>query len=274
MGFPRHCGFIALGDKTGDIMSVDNFGDWRIKAVTTLASDIPEAYPGGPSHKLGTPIYLTSLTQHEDYNTVGFITPSAIAMAFNIAVESSKKAIQLRETLALKDVITPHGKGKTIAHENLAHLYNYFEYCMSSIIFSFQSIESFSNCEIVSPLNLTIKKKQAILSAYDIQRNLSTDDKIDKVLPIIFQVKTPKGTKIWDDFIELKNIRDSTIHLKSTKNVTQDSIDTESLFFHFFNNTPTLFPKSAYNIIAYFIINSNRSKPRWFLKLEDIFNDI
>jgi len=32
-------------------MKDDGFGDWRIQAVTTLAKDVPAAYPGGPSIK-------------------------------------------------------------------------------------------------------------------------------------------------------------------------------------------------------------------------------
>ena len=42
-------------------MESDDFGDWRIAVVTTLTSDITAAFPGGPSHKVGTPVYVSSL---------------------------------------------------------------------------------------------------------------------------------------------------------------------------------------------------------------------
>lgn len=37
-------------DKEGDV------GDWRIALAARIAQDLPEAYPGGPTQKAGTPL--------------------------------------------------------------------------------------------------------------------------------------------------------------------------------------------------------------------------
>ena len=42
----------------------DGLGDWRIALATRLVKDVPAAYPGGPSHKAGAPVYVSSLTKH------------------------------------------------------------------------------------------------------------------------------------------------------------------------------------------------------------------
>ena len=57
----------------GGRVQKDEFGDWRIAAVTTLAQDVPAAFPGGPAHKAGAPVYLSSFTKHPKHNVIGFV---------------------------------------------------------------------------------------------------------------------------------------------------------------------------------------------------------
>lgn len=45
--------------------SEDGFGDWRIAAASRLDRDLPEAFPGGPSHKAGAAVYLSALVTTE-----------------------------------------------------------------------------------------------------------------------------------------------------------------------------------------------------------------
>src|ERR1700730_2196975 len=183
-------------------MQKDDFGDWRIAAVTTLAQDLPAAFPGGPAHKAGAPVYLSSLTKHPKHNVIGFITPSATALALNAAVKNATKAKQLKETLALGDVVTPFGKGKSVVSENLPHLYDFFEYCMIAVIASFQSLEMFSNDVIGRELKGTFElgrnKETLKLTGEELERRASTDEKLGVVLPRLLAIKTPKGTKLWE----------------------------------------------------------------------------
>jgi hypothetical protein len=251
-------------------MNDDGLGDWRIEVVMQLAEDVPPAYPGGPSHKAGVPVYLV----WKKFNDT-FVAPSGAAMALNISIRSSKEALALRSVLTSSNVITPDGIGKAVRPEDLTRLYDFFEYCMSAAIFSFHAIEAFANWEIgrrvKDPLNVIIDKKEIEMSAYEIQRELSTADKIDKVLPNVFNLSSPKGTKVWQDFKKLKIVRDSTVHLKLSKEQIDSSMDRESLFFDFLNSPTDQFPRYAYNVISYFL--SNAYKPRWFNKLEKIIGD-
>ena len=70
----------------------DGLGDWRHWAVTTLAEDMPAAYPGGPSHKAGAPLYLSMDARNPKGERVGFTMPSPTALALSISIQSAKRA--------------------------------------------------------------------------------------------------------------------------------------------------------------------------------------
>jgi hypothetical protein len=48
-----------------------------------------------------------------------------------------------------------------------------------------------------------------------VERHINLDDKISIILPSILEVKTPKGTAVWQEYIQLKKLRDRIIHMKS-----------------------------------------------------------
>jgi hypothetical protein len=249
----------------GQTMGNDNFGDWRIAVVTTLVNDLPAAFHGGPAHKAGTPVYLSSLTRDRQHNAIGFITPSSTALALNAALRSALRAKNLRNTLALTDTLTPLGSGKQVANENLPHLYDFFEHCMIAVTCSFQSIEMFCN-EIIaqnpqSSFRLVRGKEVLTLSGEELERRASTEEKVADLLPLFLGLKCPKGTKLWERFQDLKTARDSTIHCKSKEMRTDITVDRESLFFQFFRREPTEFPAIAFEVIEYF--HKEAKLPRW-----------
>jgi hypothetical protein len=246
-------------------MQKDNLGDWRIAAVTTLAQDVPAAFPGGPAHKAGAPVYLSSVTKHPDHNVIGFITPSATALALNAAVKNACKAKELKETLTLGDTLTPWGNGKSVITENLSHLYDFFEHCMIAVITSFQSLEMFSNDVISRELKGTFQlgrsKEILKLTGEELERRASTDEKLGAILPRLLAIKTPKGTKVWERYLDLKAARDATVHFKSLETRSGQNIDRESLFFQFFRRDSTEFPRMAMEVIEYF--HATKELSRW-----------
>lgn len=243
----------------------DGLGDWRIAQVTTLAKDIPSAYIGGPSHKAGTPVYLSHLAKHKEYRNLGFITPSAPALSLSIAFQSSGEANMLKSTLDLKDTVTPSGKGKAIADEDLPQLYDFFQHCMIAVTFSFQALETFANSEIsrMTQKKIKVKRREGIveITSAEAERNLSTSEKLSQILPDIFNVPSPKGLKPWEGFRTLKKVRDSTIHLKSADMYARKEIDRESLFYRFINWDSRGYPRFSYQMILYYF--QNKEIPRW-----------
>ena len=172
----------------------DGLGDWRLYAVTRLAKDLPAAYPGGPSHKAGTPVYQTHLVQNKDGEYVSFLIPHATAMALNIAISASHQASELSKRIEYQEVQTPNGPGKSVTNEKSSELFDYFEQCMVSVTFSFQALEVFSNHtifhELKQPMKVERKNKLTELTPGEIERQVSTEEKLAVILPLIKKVLT------------------------------------------------------------------------------------
>jgi hypothetical protein len=239
-------------------------GDWRIAAIATLAKDIPAAYPGGPSHKAGAQIYQVESIINSDGENIGFITPSATAMALNQAIKASAQAKDLFDKLTFDNVATPKGPGKSISKDKISALYDFFEQCMVSATFSFQSIETFCNHtisrELKTNFRLKRRRKWYNFTPKELERKISTEEKLATVLPKIKSVSSPKGKKVWQEFKVLKETRDATIHLKSTDLETSENVKNDALFFQFLNHKSEEFPKAAVEMIRYFM---KGKEPRW-----------
>lgn len=247
----------------------DGLGDWRIAAASRLAKDLPAAFPGGPAHKAGTAVCLSELVQTPTGEYLGFLTPCATAMAFSIALSASEKAQSLSEALTYDSVLTPHGRGKSISNERISHLFDFFEQCMITVTFSFQALEVFANHtisrELREPMEVKRGKNKLLLTPSELERQLSTDEKLASVLPKIRKVPTPKGKQVWEKFKVLKDTRDATIHLKSRDLKSDSKSEKEHLFFQFLNVRPMQFPKAAEEMVRYF---EQDNTPRWLSALD------
>jgi len=239
----------------------DNFGDKRIAGVTTLAKDLPAAYPNGPSHKAGTLVYQSCLVQTEKGVNIGFTLPSATAMALNIAIHAGREAEKLKRKIVFDKVATPKGTGFSVSNESNNALYDYFEACMKTTVFSFQALEIYCNYSIINEMKGTMdfkrSKKRVTLTPEEIEKQLSTEEKLSQVMPKLKGISTPKGKAVWEPFRRLKTARDSIVHLK-TKD--QKAVDRESIYFQFLNRKVSEFPVTAINMIKYFVGNN---EPRW-----------
>lgn len=252
-------------------MEDDGLGDWRIQAATRLAKDVPAAFAGGPSHKAGTPVHLTTSTRDVKDRPVGFVTPSATALALSIAMKAGVEAKELYKELVFREVLTPQGRGKSVGYQDVEPLFDYFEFCMIAVTFSFQSLETFCNHTIANELKGTFdlerRREMKTFTPLELEREVSTEEKLSTVLPSILSIASPKGKKVWQDFIKLKRARDSTIHLKSTDQYPNQYqtgvVDRDTLFYQFLNNSPTNFPTHAIKMIEHFA--NPKELPRWLL---------
>jgi hypothetical protein len=246
----------------------DGLGDWRIAAAARLAKDLPGAFPGGPSHRAGTPVYQTELVQTKTGEYLGFLTPSATAMAFSIALAASRKAKGLFDAVTYDRVLTPHGPAKSISNARTGELFDFFEQCMISATFSFQALEVYANHTIArharDAMEIKRGKKLVRLTPSELERQLSTEEKLGSVLPKIRNVATPKGKAVWDKFLVLKDTRDATIHLKSQDMRNTKGSGKEHLFFNFLNLEPSSFPKAAKEMVEHF---EKGHMPRWLSAL-------
>jgi hypothetical protein len=248
----------------------DGFGDWRIMNVTSLTVAVPARYPGGPSHPAGTPVYTGTETKGPDGRPLGFHTPSSTALALSVAIKTAAGAAACREQLRFRPTTTPQGPGSGVLPEDLPRLYDCFESCMASATFAFQALEGYAN-EVISQHvtgRYTLRRKRpVVVDSDELERLATTDEKIASILPELLKKKTPKGTKLWEEFRALKARRDATVHLKSKDQYPHGtsalSLDDGSLFYHFLSDDPVVFPRSSVRIIRYF---APIPLPRWLVE--------
>jgi len=243
------------------------FFDWRIYGGSRITADVPPAYPGGPSHKKGTPIYPSMMTRNQNSELISFIRPSAPALALNIAIKAAKEAAKQQKRISLIQGVSFAGPNNNVTEQSIPILYDFFESFMVSVTFSMQAIEIFCNMIIANNLKGTlaikIKNKTKHLNSQQIQDNFGIDRKLNEILPKIFDIQSVKDhdSSIWTNYLELKRIRNTTIHMKSMDSIEYGGIDNETLFFEFFRTDPMIFPKYAIDVINYF--SDKIHNPKW-----------
>ncbi|MEW9798883.1 hypothetical protein [Alteromonas sp. CYL-A6] len=248
----------------------DDLGDFRFAAVTRITADVPAAYPGGPSHKAGTPLYLSSLVLNEKNKWISFNLPSSAAMALNKALKAASEANILFKKIEYLEVATPEGPGLAVKSHCHTMLFDYFEECMAAVTFSFQALELFCNHTISRHLKegmeMKRKKKREFMSPSELERQISTDEKLSVVVPKALKVSTPKGKRPWESFKKLKQARDATIHMKYSD---QQIMDKDTLFFQFLNTEDVyIFPEAAAQMLRWF---AKDKEPRWLTKITEVY---
>lgn len=235
--------------------------DWRIGVVVRLAKDVPATPQGAPAHKAGTPLKVVSQVKLRNGASIGFTLPSAAALALDVAKKESDIAVAQLKAFAWTDVITPDGPGFSVSEDDTSNLFDFFQKCMVVATFSYQALEVFCNHsierELKSSINVKRRNKNVLLSPEEVERQLSTSEKLCQVLPNIYGAPTPKGKKVWEPYKKLQYVRDASIHLKSKD---QKATDINSLYYEYLSGGFAEFPKTAGNMIHHFI---RGREPRW-----------
>jgi hypothetical protein len=91
------------------------------------------------------------------------------------------------------------------------------------------------------------------------------DEKLKRVLPQAHNIKSPSGTKAWQDFKELKGLRDRLVHMKSIDRKASGP-EHQTIWGLLLEKQPVAFPEVAYRLIACFepLVRDRR----WFLLAE------
>jgi len=229
--------------------------DWRIYGVTKLSKDLPRAGPGTSFHPAGTPIYPATVTKWES-NSITFGTPSTIKIAFNIALTASYNALITKE----KVEFFPHGNGLIIPPKGFPHLYDFFEQYMICVVYSFLTLEIFSNFIIDSVVGkktvfLQLEKKPKHYSAIELQKdNISLLKKFVVILPKILDIPSieKNNLMLWQKFKEMNILRNKITHMKPRDINRGGSIDRDSIFAEIIEKTPVNYPFNSLKIMEYY----------------------
>jgi hypothetical protein len=188
--------------------------------------------------------------KHVNYNDkkIYFFVPNNISLSLSLMKKAYKKA-----KITLPNLLTNRNdKVIKLKIQDKKINYDYFEEIITSIIFAYISVEAFSNAVIPTDFKYeryNEKKVKETWSKENIERWLTTSQKISEILPIILNTKDIKTETFWLHFKELEKLRNDIIHQKTIEDGTilNSEIYTELL-------NPDVFRKikSALAVIKFF----------------------
>lgn len=244
-------------------------GDWRTAMATWVLKlgDQPVTEP--------TAAHQVSIFVAPE-GTTSFRTPSASALHMNSAWKAARRAHAVRELVEWDRRPPPFaGLGmaaparNTVREASVEDLFDYFEEAMSCSMSSYAAIEAFCNVTLVDhvpgPVPVKPKKQSEHMTAEQMERSLSTDEKLRQHVPDALKIRTLAGLAIWDRYLWLKSIRDSVTHFKRKDQARRFEAVSEPTALHeLWALDPFKLPEVALELIRHF---HPVNPPRWLQKL-------
>lgn len=244
------------GDEASFHPHSPELGPWRLAAPKWLRWP-----PGSELDSLRMAYQVSSF--RDGSSEVSFPTPSAAALHLNAAWKSALRALQLKTSIAW----IVEGSSKNLDVRNTDILFDYLEEMMITAYCSYAAIEAYCNWTIVSlakgPIEVKRKKETLQLKALEAERNVSTAEKLKRIVPDILGVPTPAGKRVWELFRDVEGLRDRVTHFKRRDQLRPAHETSEpTALFELYQTDPMWLPQAAMEIIRYFY-RDKRDEPRW-----------
>ena len=179
--------------------------DWRCHTIIRVAKDTN--VPGLGELKAGDLGKVVGISQYKS-KRVAFTVPSATALFLNLSQRHYEEAREIAQDFSVAPTL------QSLDDEDA---FAYLENIMASVVFAYTALESFANEEIPSDYIYTVEKGNRCKEVYNkvqMERFLTLEVKLVKILPAVCGVRSPKGIKAWQDYLELESLRHSIIHMK------------------------------------------------------------
>lgn len=226
--------------------------DWRYRVATTITEDYIDA-SSGVVYPAGSFVTTDTYVKHGN-RRARLGDPSAAALFLNSSHRAYQQAIAQHPFLAT-DWPPKDGTDPSV------RIYDYLEEVIASIVFAYTALESFANEmipeEFIYEFQETTDSGLGVVHHYDkemIERNLSLTDKMTTVLPRVTKKQSPKGLKVWEDFVVLRRLRNRIVHLKSSDRSRSKAHDLypDSIWSELLNPKQPNYPSTAKDMILYF----------------------
>jgi len=213
--------------------------------------------------KFNTGLASIATTENVEKTVLSFSLPSTSSLFLNLSLQAKREV----DAIDIQMCFKKHHEGQGTYPDDHKLLFDFFELMISQVIFSFSAIEAFANISIPNDYIYRVKRSdKKFIEEYDkdqIERHVTLDNKLDKILPTIFNVKTPCGTKSWDNFQNVKKLRDRLIHLKSS-DTTASGPEIKTIWGDLIRNKKVDFVKHAHQIVGHYI--DKKEGFRWHKK--------
>lgn len=231
--------------------------DWRLHAVARLAEDWKSPWTGQVAPK-GSRLTVSAVLRLTKKKTITIPLPNATALFLSSAAKSFSAAKALRDESGFDKSL--HSE---VSFGADAMVFDYLEHMLSATVLAFTAVEAFVNEvipeEYVYPRQRRTQKILELTAKEDIERFVPLDEKLASVLPEVFACASPKGSRCWQEYQQLKGIRDRIVHMKSNDRKSSGP-DVETVW-----KAIVLAPaphRLAKSVIDYFV-KAMPSKPSW-----------
>lgn len=249
-------------------MKIDLLPDWRVHVAAEIEA-VNGLNPSGvqPGHI----ILRVTDTKVPDVGRVTIPLVSAFRLALSGAIRATDEARGTWKGVRFLP-LSKGAKSKSIDFKTTSALFDYFEQATVAAILSYQAIETFANQAIEErmcegqTLELTHRKALESFDLHRLQREVSTEEKVVTVLPMLVGVRFDKSEKLWQRFALLQRVRDAVIHLKTKDHHTRGSFDTDSVFYRLLNTDVRLYPRTALGVMRHFSVGEEQN---WLLHAEE-----
>lgn len=234
-------------------------GDWRSATPIWVTAIDGRAIKHHPAHQVTT---LVTAALH-----TSFTTPSATALHLNNAWRAARSAVEMKATLRwVSGTISPGVTSMQAGIEAAPPLFDYFETAMLAAMSSYAAIEAFCNSTVIDraqgPLTLRRRKGCETMTPEEVERHVSTDEKLKRIVPNLMGRPTPAGKGIWQQYVKLKDLRDSVTHFKRKDQARHASQSHEPTALQaLLAADPLWFPETSMAVIGYFF--DKGKAPRW-----------
>lgn len=175
-------------------------------------------------------------------NTITLALPNEITLAISVATKALQQAQKIKVDLERLSEFTD-----SIYDRNVGLAYDYLESIQVATIFAYKAVESF--CNAVIPDTYTYKKTTSRSTEHyskeQIERWISTSEKVASILPPILKCSPPQSENFWSDFKSLERLRNEIIHSKSS--------NTDAILEELFAEHVYRYIQSAMALLEHFI---------------------
>lgn len=232
--------------------------DWRCFEKNTAIIN------KGSKNEKSEEIQIIATVKYGEKNIV-LDHPSMTAVLLSLSNKLWQASI---ESLSNDDLFLnlPHGDfDETHEPANLAEFIDIFEMRMGSIVFAHTAIESYANEKIPEDYiyRKISKNKTEIYDKDQIERHLSLDLKLGEILPEILNIESPKGDKIWNKYIKIKELRDRIVHIKHDDRRSTIYNEGNKIWDALLNIDNPNFAIEAKEIISYYLSGNEIKKSEW-----------
>lgn len=187
--------------------------DWRIHSLARLAEDWENPWSGQTIPK-GSRLTVSSVVQLTKKKQLTIPLPNATALLLNASAVAFGAARAIRESNLIDKSLR-----KDVSFHSDKEAFDYIERMIESIVLAFTALEAFVNEAIPEDFVYAHHvRSEVVLEAANkanIERHVPIDEKLTSVLPEVLKCKSPKGSRCWQGYKQLKKTRDRLVHMKS-----------------------------------------------------------